>query len=119
MGLDMSIRDEETDNEVAYWRKFNALHNWFVKNIQDGVDECQKSRHLTKEDVEQILYILKAVDKAPLSAQALLPPTNGFFFGSTAYDDWFYQDVKKSIPMFQDILLRIEEGDKLYYQSSW
>ena len=52
MGLDMflskipvSQRIEDTNyencEEVAYWRKFNALHNWFVQNCQDGVDECQ------------------------------------------------------------------------------
>lgn len=26
---------------VAYWRKANAIHKWFVDNVQDGVDECQ------------------------------------------------------------------------------
>ena len=28
---------------VGYWRKANAIHNWFVQNVQDGRDECQKS----------------------------------------------------------------------------
>ena len=27
--------------EVAYWLKANHIHNWFVQNLQDGVDECQ------------------------------------------------------------------------------
>ena len=26
--------------EVAYWRKANAIHTWFVKNVQDGKDDC-------------------------------------------------------------------------------
>jgi len=25
---------------VAYWRKANAIHNWFVKHVQDGCDDC-------------------------------------------------------------------------------
>lgn len=25
--------------EVAYWRKANHIHNWFVQNIQDGIDD--------------------------------------------------------------------------------
>ena len=26
--------------DVGYWRKANAIHDWFVKNIQDGKDNC-------------------------------------------------------------------------------
>lgn len=28
---------------VAYWRKANAIHQWFVDNVQDGEDNCQRS----------------------------------------------------------------------------
>ena len=28
---------------VAYWRKSNQIHDWFVKNVQNGVDECQET----------------------------------------------------------------------------
>ena len=26
---------------VAYWRKANAIHAWFVNELADGKDECQ------------------------------------------------------------------------------
>lgn len=26
--------------QVGYWRKANAIHKWFVDNIQDGEDDC-------------------------------------------------------------------------------
>ena len=26
---------------VAYWRKANAIHRWFINNIADGVDNCE------------------------------------------------------------------------------
>ena len=29
--------------EVGYWRKANQIHNWFVQNVQEGVDECQEA----------------------------------------------------------------------------
>ena len=32
---------------VAYWRKANAIHSWFVENCQDGVDECQYSNEIS------------------------------------------------------------------------
>jgi|LakMenEpi03Aug12_release.lakeMendotaPanAssembly.Ray.scaffolds.fasta_scaffold652562_2 hypothetical protein len=117
MGLDMYIHDEH-GNEVAYWRKFNALHAWFVTNLQDGVDECQRSRRITKEDIEQIIYIFKAIDEAPMAAQVLLPPRDGFFFGSTAFDEYLLNDVRSSIPVFERLLESVDR-EKFYYQSSW
>lgn len=118
MGLDMYINDEY-GNEVAYWRKFNALHLWFVKNCQDGVDNCEPSRILTTEDIEQLIYIMKAVKQAPLTAKVLLPTGDGFFFGSTAYDDYFMQDVEASIAKFEELLDDVKAGAKLTYHSSW
>lgn len=26
--------------DVAYWRKANQIHNWFVTNVQEGKDDC-------------------------------------------------------------------------------
>ena len=41
MGLDMWLIKKQKSKgvEVAYWRKANAIHGWFVYNIQDGVDD--------------------------------------------------------------------------------
>jgi hypothetical protein len=118
MGLDMYIRDEY-GNDVAYWRKFNALHSYLVKNLQEGNDDCQPSRNFTTEDVENILYILKQIKKNPVNAKLLMPTTEGFFFGSTQYDEYFMQDVKNAIKSFQEILEEVKIGCKFYYQSSW
>ena len=27
---------------VGYWRKANAIHGWFVRELANGVDECQR-----------------------------------------------------------------------------
>ena len=32
----------EIREEAMYWRKANAIHNWFVQNVQDGNDDCKK-----------------------------------------------------------------------------
>ena len=47
------------DYEFAYWRKFNALHAWFVKHCQNGVDQCLPSRQITKDDFKALLYDLE------------------------------------------------------------
>lgn len=36
-GISNRITIEE---QVAYWRKANAIHGWFVDNVQDGKDDC-------------------------------------------------------------------------------
>ena len=42
--------------QVGYWRKANAIHHWFVKNIQEGVDECQTS-DVSKKDIDNLLNL--------------------------------------------------------------
>ena len=39
---------------MGYWRKANAVHNWFVDNVQDGNDGC-KHYWVSKEDLQKLL----------------------------------------------------------------
>src|SRR5258707_892378 len=39
--------------EVAYWRKANAIHRWFVENVQDDNDDC-RAYHVTREQLCQL-----------------------------------------------------------------
>lgn len=41
--------------EVGYWRKANAIHDWFVENVQDGIDDCHFHNEVTKTDIENLL----------------------------------------------------------------
>lgn len=47
--------------QVGYWRKANHIHNWFVQNVQDGEDDCEYHREVTKEYLEMLLSICKTV----------------------------------------------------------
>jgi len=42
------------NEQVGYWRKANAIHNWFVENIQDGEDDCDYHRPITECDLEDL-----------------------------------------------------------------
>ena len=35
-------RVSEIVESVGYWRKANAIHQWFVDNVQHGVDDCRE-----------------------------------------------------------------------------
>jgi hypothetical protein len=129
MGLDMYITKRNKDQalvenesydaskEVAYWRKFNALHGWFVANIQNGVDDCGLYE-VTKDTLHTLLDVLEEVHN--LKNPAKLPPTSGFFFGSAEADDWYWSDVENTIKVISDLIDNTDwDKEQLYYFSSW
>lgn len=105
--------------QVAYWRKFNALHAWFVQNCQGGVDECQES-YVSIEKLKELLAALEQVIADKNSATKVLPTQGGFFFGGTDYDDYYFQDVKDTIKVLKALIKESEGVDcDFYYQASW
>lgn len=126
-GVATAIKPERVKyitEEVAYWRKANAIHNWFVQNCQGGVDECQET-YVTREKLEELLGVVTAILDAPEGkersklANETLPPSGGFFFGSTDIDDWYYQDLEFTKTKLTEILAEPDDGDDFFYQSSW
>lgn len=106
------------EEEVAYWRKFNALHGWIVENHANGVDECQNI-HLYRSDLENLLGILREIiSGGSLTALELMPPTEGFFFGSNEIDEYYFQDVRETIDVLEKELA-ISGDDEYVYRASW
>jgi hypothetical protein len=109
--------------QIGYWRKANQIHSWFVRNIQEGKDDCE--RYYVSADKLQILLvtvdtILDSKDREA-TAKELLEPVGGFFFGSTDIDEYYFQDLEKTKKMLENILSNsalLNDWD-IYYQSSW
>ena len=102
---------------VAYWRKSNQIHKWFVDNIQDGQDDCQK--YIVYSDrIEQLRDICNEVLADNSKAEDLLPNGEGFFFGSQEYDEYYFGDLQITVEMLNKVL-ELPEMYDLYYQSSW
>lgn len=111
----------EITESVAYWRKANAIHKWFVDNVQEGNDDCGKYR-VTIEQLKQLVKICKTVLKDHSKAGELLPPQSGFFFGSTDIDEYYFEDLKSTIKQLTPIIKDCPSEDfdtTIYYQSSW
>lgn len=107
---------------VAYWRKANAIHSWFVQNLADGVDECQEV-YVSSDDLQKLIDecqgALDLYEAGKLGeAEKAMQPVGGFFFGSTEIDDYWAEDLKRTIHMLTPLL---EVGDKFdfHYQASW
>jgi hypothetical protein len=110
---------EEVKFRVAYWRKANAIHDWFVQNVQDGVDECQET-WVSREQLQELIDICEQVIADMSKAEQLLPTRSGFFFGGTDYDDWYKGDLEFTAERLRKILAdpAFAKAD-FYYQSSW
>lgn len=102
---------------AIYWRKVNSIHNWFVNECANGVDECQPT-YVSREKLEQLLGIVtEAIDTKNAE---LLPPASGFFFGSTDVDEWYWNDLKYTQVELKTILDKTKNEDiSFIYQASW
>jgi hypothetical protein len=100
---------------VGYWRKANAIHQWFVDNVQNGVDECQES-YVSKENIKELLRVVNIVLTDCDKAHGLLPACDGFFFGGRDYDEWYFQRLRDTKNILESAIA--ESGD-FYYQASW
>jgi hypothetical protein len=103
------------EEEVGYWRKANQIHNWFVENVQDGVDNCS-DYYVATHKLKELLDVCKQIEADHSLAESLLPSISGFFFGGTEYDGWYYEDITNTIKILEEAL---EAGDDYYYSSSW
>ena len=119
---------------VCDWRKANAIHKWFVENVQDGADDCG-IYEVTRHDIQTLLNLcIKVKESSKLVkgkikngqtfkdgewvdifedgeyiedstvANELLPCRSGFFFGSTEYDQWYMENINYTIEVLQKVL---------------
>ena len=102
--------------EAGYWCKANAIHKWFVDNCQDGVDDCRDA-YVERNNLQNLLDLCRIVIIDKSKAEQLLPATSGFFFGSTEYDEWYYNDIENTIKILEEALE--DTNGEYYYHSSW
>jgi len=108
---------KQIEIEVGYWRKANAIHNWFVKNVQEGEDDC-KSYYVSRGNLKELRDLCQRVLDFKHLANEQLPTQGGFFFGSTDYDEGYFGDVEDTIRIV-DLALALPDSWDLEYQSSW
>ena len=112
-------RVREIIEEIMYWRKANAIHAWFVDNVQDEVDDCG-TYHVEKGQLRELLALAKQVCNDHSLAPTLLPTRGGFFFGDIGYDEWYFQDLEETISVLESFLREDIGGwDTLEYHASW
>ena len=116
-----SIQGSEwiVETEAGYWRKANQIHNWFVRECQDNIDGCQNTV-LNLASLEKLYNLVTDIGKDKTLAMQLLPSQSGFFFGSTEYDNWYFDDLKYTKQLLKKLLRKDSSANwQFSYQASW
>jgi len=109
---DFSIADNAEREDIAYWRKFNALHGWMEKLAErKGVDDnrdfnCIPLR-LTKQDLHNLVTDIM---------ENRLVCTKGFFFGA---QEIYPEDIEATFTFIGKALTALNAGNEVYYDSWW
>ena len=113
-----SLVVKEITLDAMYWRKANAIHGWFVENVQDDDDDC-KEYEVDREQLETLRDLCKDILEHPMAERdSDLEPTEGFFFGCTDKDEWYYEDLKNTVEGL-DRVLALPDEYSFHYQASW
>lgn len=129
----------DVTEEIGYWRKANAIHNWFVENVQNGEDDCE-TYVVSKDKIKELKKICERVydslDDNDMKkvvnedgfeeevynnteiAEELLPTVDGFFFGGTGYTKWYKDSLLDTIHICNDCEFVADDMEFLYH-SSW
>ena len=120
---------ERRDETLAYFRKVNFIQKFFENKYEIPDDERIP---ITKEDLAELADLCErvinkfeewdgakeALDSDDYTeppkhiqdyANELLPTCDGFFFGSTDYDNWYFNDVKYVLNTVRELLQEVED----------
>lgn len=99
---------------VAYWRKANMLHRWFLSAAEAKEDNCEPL-DITGKQIQELVQLCRDVLADHSKAKDLLPTCAGFFFGDTEYDEYYFECLEETVNMLKDL-----DPDAWYvYQASW
>jgi hypothetical protein len=141
-----SERVSYVTEELMYWRKANQIHGWFTKNTEELEPDVKYS--VTKVDLEVLLEtckkIMELLATAPKTTkqvvsgwdkngeimadvevydndilQDILPPTQGFFFGSDNIDNYYKETISETIKFLEEELPNCDDDAEFEYYASW
>ena len=121
--LSALCKSPTTVNEVIcdamYWRKANAIHQWFVTNVQGGSDDCG-TYFVPLEELNNLIGLCSEALLSPEFAESILPTESGFFFGGTEYDEYYFDQLRETVEQLKELTTNpLWKGWDFHYQSSW
>jgi len=113
----LEVRDniikEHYAPDIAYFRKVNFVYAYFSNKLIDEVAWVER------EDLIDLIDRCEKVLKDNDLAETLLPTQDGFFFGSTEYGKWYFQDVRDCKKQMSKLLKGLKDDELVYVVMSW
>jgi hypothetical protein len=119
MGLDMYLFVGKTDGdgpEIGYWRKANGIHKWFIDKLNDGRDVSCEVIPVSLSNLKELQVDVNQALANKSLAPKLIPTGAGFFFGSTEYDEYYYEDLQDTLKIIDKA---IETGEEDFCYMAW
>lgn len=119
MGLDIYFHKRKS-REIGYYRKVNFLVAFFEKR---GYDREYSSWTVQLDDAKDLLRCCKEVLADHSKAEELLPTTEGFFFGPTDYNEYYFESVENVKEFCEDTLIphlkTLDSDEEIEFITSW
>jgi hypothetical protein len=103
---------------IGYWRKMNPIHNWFVKNVQEGKDDCDRY-YISQSQLKNLRDACYEVLKSSHEADHKLSATNDLFLGNNEYTEQYYEELERTLKIIETALNAMSKGWSICYWSSW
>lgn len=123
------IIDEQCE-EIMYFRKFNGLHGFIIRELNDDVDDCSPIilDHCALKCIRAVLnHDKELIEKSKLPDSYVhlnydtvqLKPVAGFFFGDTSLGKYWEDDVNAGADKVNDIIENLADDEVVVYLASW
>lgn len=109
---DFSIAEGVEKEDIAYWRKFNALHGWMQALWERRGGKAEHGFNC-------IPLRLTKVDLMNLTTDIMLnrlEPTQGFFYGA---QEIYPEDIEATFTFIGKAFTALNAGNEVYYDSWW
>ena len=132
------------EEQIMYWRKANQIHGWFTSNTDEVVEEVKY--RVSLDDLKNLLdtckQVLDVLNKSKMKTvqvrsgwsgvysdvdvfdcedeiRELLPPTQGFFYGSYDINEYYKDSIEETLRFLEGELPKCDEYDEFEYYASW
>lgn len=121
-----------------YFRKHNALHAWLIRDDHKdpndpevfGIAVTFGSLRKLHKVLSGLVFAIEEQKKGTITMEELIskckteyPTKSGFFFGSTEYDNWYFDDVQDDYNAVNSIVTANQDAKDdeiaLDYRVSW
>ena len=103
-------------SEIGYFRKVNFLMAFF--NYEGNCEFKEIAKYKLEDLVERCNAVLTAKHRKE-KAEDILPTQSGFFYGSTEYDKYYYEDVKEVRDWASGVLNDLKDEEMVLMYCWW